>query len=116
MLVYRYEKDGIGPFGYLMKSQYESDALCDVIQQWSGDAHPNYVYDCKLSGIDVDTLLCGVLSITELRHWFPNPAIMRKLGFAVMVYDVPPSAVYQGTYQVAVLRDMVKRIGVYHED
>lgn len=109
MLVYRIEKDGLGP--------WRSDLVRTYRKAVGYSGHdpgsmPNPYEDNRLSDKWIKLrptadYYFGFASLDQLQLWFPEPAGRRAMadaGGAVAVYRVKPSLVLRGEYQVAFKR------------
>lgn len=100
MLVYRVEKDGLGPYRHYQRD----DHLWRKIDSYSGDRPGPYedgvanYLPCK---VITPKVYFGFKDIESLKKWFRGArSILRKNGFMVSVYDVPDKYVYTGKRQV----------------
>lgn len=96
MLVYRVEKNGLGPY-----ANHDVDEHLDyrLRHYWDIDQRPGPLRDGI--GVYVKTIHFGFKDIESLKKWFHGArSALRKNGFVLAIYDVPESSVYIGNKQV----------------
>lgn len=89
MIIYRYERNGNGPFRFapVTDDEYELDYfLCSSLRR---EDHP--VPNKNLYEGDFDEYYFGCSSIEELHHWFNDNVrfMFERCGFELKVYDCP---------------------------
>jgi hypothetical protein len=86
MIVYRIEKDGTGPYGYLSHSQWFELNIAhrDV------ENHPSFGVDLYgVDGLTDDSLITGCPTLNELLVWFDNwIGFLLDEGFQVYAIEV----------------------------
>jgi hypothetical protein len=103
MLVYRVEKNGVGPYW----SDEVSEDLYERISSHNGCANRPVP---RRDGIDIPQHMAkeyyfGFQDIESLKKWFRGVRNkLRKNGFKMSVYDVDENLVYIGKKQLAFLR------------
>lgn len=97
MLVYRVEKNGIGPYRH---DGVDEKLYCKISSHNSDNNRPGPNRD----GISVRSspdIHFGFKDIEQLKTWFKGArSALRKNGFNLVIYDVPKRWVYVGGKQV----------------
>lgn len=95
MLVYRVEKNGIGPY----RHDDTSDELWNKLYAKNDDTRPGPNRDGI--GMVRRDIHFGFQDIEQLKAWFKGArSALRKNGFNLVIYDVPSRWVYIGGKQV----------------
>lgn len=99
-MIYRIEKDGIGPY------THPTDSLVDCFDH-ADSLHPVGYYDCGMTNaflLDnleyVKKLYCGFTSFDDLCQWFSlkDRELCKDHGYTIIEYADNPH--YYGSYQV----------------
>lgn len=101
MIVYRVEKDGIGPYwgGFIGKIKQAE------IHNYTGShlTHPSPEEDKikKCPALSKYDLRCGFISKNRLNKWFAGlQHLLREDGYSIGVYEVDSKYVYKGKVQL----------------
>lgn len=98
MLVYRVEKNGIGPYRH---DEVDDKLYCKISSHNSCYNRPGPIRDGISIGPYNSDIHFGFKDIEQLKAWFKGArSALRKNGFNLVVYDVPKRWVYVGGKQV----------------
>ncbi len=103
MLIYRVEKDGVGPFHWLDENSDETllDFNDSILEQ--GYKYPTIYEDFKRGANYYNpkqhkNFYCGCIDFNQVLFWFDWNILdyMNTIGFKINIYDVPESAIVMG--------------------
>ena len=98
MLVYRVEKNGIGPYRH---DEVDDKLWHKIASHNSGNSRPGPRSDGISIGLYKPDIYFGFKDIEQLKAWFKGArSALRKNGFNLVIYDVPKRWVYVGGKQV----------------
>jgi hypothetical protein len=104
MIVYRVEKDGMGPYANPNKTK----TIHKMVEKHRDNKHPTPNNDIFINRYIHYNEICGFSNVKSLKEWFFGyRAELRRLGYKMCVYD----AVATGKNQVVFLNNS-KRIKV----
>jgi hypothetical protein len=103
MIVLRIEKDGRGPF----RGSWTHGSWFNM-GRYQTRKHPDSKWNCKYIGSDSEHNtygvhpLCGVSSVNQLLHWFPEKMLkkMEEAGALLVIYKVRKNYTRTDDYQV----------------
>lgn len=89
MIVYRIEKNGIGPYRGTIQNK-NSDNLIKKLWRHSGStSHPTCLNE--ISGFNSEKHICGFPCVTKLKKWFHGSREeLRRNGYFMVLYEVDP--------------------------
>lgn len=110
MLIYRVEKNGIGPY-----NTYHPDLTEMKIQHNKAENRPGIKIDTDydINEENVKHYRCAFHDIESLKNWFKGYRMMlNRAGFVMNVYDVPAKyvRVANSTMQLAFYYDFAKLV------
>lgn len=124
MRIYRWEKDGIGPYNYYNPYDEEATKLVDKLgaRHQDVETHPNIDRDFDEQRIEeyrretrglanryiedpVSVSLSGFKSLGQMRKWFSKEerCQLRECGFNLIQYEVDPRCCLISSHQVLFL-------------
>jgi hypothetical protein len=98
MIVYRIEKNGLGPYRSRLENK-NSDKLVNKLWSHLGSSHPTCVVE--IPSFNSEKHICGFSCVTKLKKWFHGSrAELRRNGYLMALYEVDPQEVLHGNLQV----------------
>ena len=112
MIIYRYERNGCGPFTFESETM-DDDYLISLIGDnldWNNHPCPQWQ---KYKGKDSSVYFFGCESIEELESWFTKKIIdilLNICGFELKVYDCPDEYCVRDQNQIGFIMDEAEDI------
>lgn len=114
MLVYRIEKDGLGPYTHpsttLSYSAARGGTYGWCTSTHNDPTHPAIHHELSFEDVPYDRnlLYCGFSSVHSLVTWFDDAEIrnLHDMRFKLVVLDVDPQFVFKGKLQLCFVKHM----------
>jgi len=107
MIVYRIEKNGLGPYRGRKENKNTTRLDHKLSSHSASYLHPTC--HAEITNFDHEKHICGFSCITKLKKWFHGSrSELRRNGYSLVLYKVSPAEVFHGNLQLVFPKDSEK--------